>query len=273
MKKLLSIVIANYNYGRYIESAIRSVIDQNDDRVELIVCDAASTDESVEIIRSYSDKIAWWCSEKDKGQSDAFNKGFMHSTGKFLTWLNADDVFIPGAVEAILKEILLHDECEWFTGNFYRFTPDGKVMEIGWGPHFYPNWLQRKSSPVVAFGPSTIFARSLFDRKGGFDVNCHFSMDTEMWIRYITSGIKQRRINHFIWGFRMHEDSKTAEFGDHKLDSIRADKFAAEKRRYIEKYNYKDSRLVHYVLLLWRIIDGSLLKRLFLQMTFRRASV
>jgi len=79
---LLSIVIANYNYGRFLESAILSVVSQElADKVELIVCDGGSTDDSVEIIKKYSGQISWWVSEKDNGQSDAFNKGFAHARG------------------------------------------------------------------------------------------------------------------------------------------------------------------------------------------------
>ena len=91
VQPLLSIVIANYNYGRFLEDAIKSVLSQDmGDKVELIICDAASSDNSVEIIKKYADKISWWVSEEDKGQSDAFNKGFAHATGKYGCWLNAD---------------------------------------------------------------------------------------------------------------------------------------------------------------------------------------
>ena len=111
-RPLLSIVIANYNYGRYLDEAIQSVLNQSCQDFELIVCDAASNDSSVEIIKKYanglppktslydwepgnsqlttkdyrlSTKITWWCSEPDGGQSAAFNKGFSHARGRFLT--------------------------------------------------------------------------------------------------------------------------------------------------------------------------------------------
>ena len=108
---LLSIVIANYNYGRFLEEAIQSVITQEGfDQCELIVVDGGSTDNSVEVIKKYSDKISWWCSEPDGGQSSAFNKGFRRASGRFLTWLNADDIFLPGALSAIMYEIRQHPE-------------------------------------------------------------------------------------------------------------------------------------------------------------------
>ena len=119
MAPLISIVIANYNYGHYLEDAIRSVIDQDvDDVVELIICDGGSTDNSVDIIKKYDDKIAWWCSEKDEGQSDAFNKGFVQAKGKYLTWLNADDVMFKGCLKKVLRILNEHPEEEWFTGSY-----------------------------------------------------------------------------------------------------------------------------------------------------------
>ena len=120
MKVSLSIVIANYNYGRYLKDAINSILSQclppvcvngrnvlpvrgTDNAVELIICDAASTDDSVEIIQSYERYITWWCSEKDGGQSEAFNKGFCHSTGEWLTWLNADELLCPNVLYKFIQ--------------------------------------------------------------------------------------------------------------------------------------------------------------------------
>ena len=68
------------------------------ERIELIIVDGGSNDNSVEIINKYADRLAWWCSEKDRGQSHAFNKGFTHATGRFLTWLNADDILLPSTL-------------------------------------------------------------------------------------------------------------------------------------------------------------------------------
>ena len=113
---LLSIVIVNYNYGRFLEAAIRSVIDQNTSEVELIIVDGGSRDESVDIIKKYSAKISWWVSEPDKGQSDAFNKGFSHANGKYLTWLNSDDLLVPDCLRKIIHEFKTHPEKVWSFG-------------------------------------------------------------------------------------------------------------------------------------------------------------
>ena len=160
MQPLVSIVIANYNYGRFLEEAIQSVIAQNmGDKVELIICDAASTDNSVEIIKKYANGlpknisytdwinssnqnsqtpplITWWCSEKDGGQSAAFNKGFSHARGRFLTWLNADDVMLPGTIEKLKVAAERQPECEWFVGGVLWLDPGMRVINCGRGRRF-----------------------------------------------------------------------------------------------------------------------------------------
>lgn len=290
---LLSIVIANYNYGRFLEDAIKSVVEQDGfDRCELIVVDGGSTDNSVEVIKKYANglpsnvsytdwinssnhnsqtppPISWWVSEKDKGQSDAFNKGFAHARGKYLTWVNADDIMPRGCLKKIICEMERHPDCEWFTGNFFRFTEDGKVIEVAWGPHFLPKWLQTKGQPLAIYGPATFFTKELFERVGGMKLYQNFMMDTDLWMRFIVSGVKQRRINCFCWAFRMHEESKTAEFGDHKLSSEQRAKFEAERESAYGETGYKASVLNRQLILLWRMLDGSFLKRLWVKKTFR----
>lgn len=272
-KPLLSIVIANYNYGRFLEEAIQSVLSQSCDDYELIIVDGGSTDNSVEIIKKYEDKIAWWVSEKDKGQSDAFNKGFAHAKGKYLTWLNADDILHQGAIKAIIIALKNSPNCEWFTGNFFRFDKSGNVLEIGWGPHCYPKWMQRRNSPLVVFGPSTIFAKDLWERMGKIDVDMHLQMDTDMWTRFIVAGVKQQRIRHFIWGFRMHEDSKTAEFGEHKISDEHARRFLKENASTIAKTGYKCSKFWRLFGLVLRGFDFSLVIKYWYQFTFRRFKI
>ena len=226
-----SIVIANYNYGRFLEDAIRSVIAQDmGDQVELIVCDAASTDNSVDIIKkyanglpsnvSYSDwinssnhnsqtppLITWWCSEKDGGQSAAFNKGFSHARGRFLTWLNADDMLTQGALKAIAHEINMYPDCEWFIGSSVWTDAELNIQQCFCAHRF--SSLRAKYGSISVGGPSSFFTKRLLDEAGGFDGNLHYKMDTDLWYRFsLKCGARYHRVWHNIFAYRQHEASK-----------------------------------------------------------------
>lgn len=272
MEPIVSIVIVNYNYGRFLEDALKSIFSQVCPDYEVIIIDGGSKDNSVEIIRRYADKIAWWCSEPDRGQSNAFNKGFSHAKGRFLTWLNADDILVPGTVEALKRASERHPDCEWFTGNFYRFLESsGQVIEVGWGPHWYPGFLQRPHSPIVVFGPTSFFSKVSYERAGQIDESMRFMMDTDLWIRFMRMGIRQRRINKFCWAFRMHGASKTAEYGEHKLSKEDRAAFERERTLSLKRNQYQVSQMLYFTLSLWRIMDGSFLYGRYLDWSLRHS--
>jgi len=273
----ISIVIANYNYGRFLEDAIQSVLRQCDenmrlstgDRIELIIVDGGSTDNSVEIIKKYPGRLAWWCSEKDRGQSHAFNKGFTHATGRFLTWLNADDLLLPGTLEALKHASDRHPECEWFTGNYLQFALDTrKIMFAPWGAHILPPFLQTFNSPLVIFGPTTFWSRQAYLKIGGIDETLHYSMDTDYWLRMKKNGYRQRRLNHCCWAFRMHNASKTAQYGTRQIDEGVRNRWYEELRTVNQKVGYRCSKFRRILGVIMRFLDFSVpvavLRRLFI---------
>ena len=238
MQPLVSIVIANYNYGRFLEEAILSVVNQSCQDFELIVCDAASTDNSVEIIKKYADKISWWCSEKDGGQSAAFNKGFSRARGKFLTWLNADDVMCPGVIEKLKDAVEKYPDCQWFSGGFIWCDPNLNIVHCYSG---YPLSSVRYNHGLAFVGsPSSFFTKELLFKAGGVDERFHYTMDTHLWLKfYYYCKASYRVFTDYAFVMRMHSDSK---MGGHNFENGKFDpKTVVRKSKHFVLGNDKKS--------------------------------
>lgn len=207
-KPLFSIVMVNYNQGDFIEEAIQSVINQGCDDYEFIIIDGASTDNSKMTIEKYSSKLAYWVSEKDNGQSDAFNKGFSRARGEFYFWLNADDILLPNSLSLAKKEIKKRPEGKWFTANTIFMNTEGRIIRCSRGPRWYDFLL--KNGQLYVYGPTSIFHKDLFKEAGGFDLDLNFTMDTDLWMRFKLLGYRFIRIQEYFWTFRIHEQSKTS---------------------------------------------------------------
>lgn len=206
----ISIVVVNFNYGRFIEAAIKSIIEQDGfDKCELIVVDGGSSDDSVQIIQKYADKIAWWVSEKDKGQSDAFNKGFSHARGRLGCWVNADDLLLPGTLRAVLNYMKRNPEVEWITGGTVYFNEDFTIWRTRIGTSITRS-MHRWVDATVIGGPSSFFSLERLKEVGGFNVALHYTMDGDLWNKFFAVGMTMVHVKRYFWGFRSHRASKTS---------------------------------------------------------------
>lgn len=204
-----SVVIANFNHGAFLEDAIASMLRQSCQDFELIVVDGGSRDNSVDVIKKYSNSIAWWCSEKDGGQSEAFNKGFSHAKGVFGCWLNADDIMMPQTLENVKAYIVSHPRVEWLCGGSVFCDSDMRVM---WCSRCLPNIpvLQRFFPVLSVNGPSSFFKLSRLQEVTGFNTQLHYVMDIDLWVRFSKAGMTLCYLQKYLWGFRIHANSKTS---------------------------------------------------------------
>jgi len=228
---IFSIVIVNYNHGMYLEHAICSVLQQSFRDFELIIVDGSSTDNSLEIIKKYAGQLAWWVSEPDKGQSDAFNKGFARALGNFFLWLNADDLMLPGALEAASDYLQLHPDCRWLAADTVYFNKTGTIQRCLYGP-YWNTWLMKQTTVCnMVNGPCSIFHRSLYEKVGGVDQELNFVMDMDLWMKFVDLGVRFHRMHRYIWGFRIHEGSKTS----HSIGNVQNEEFRSERNKVISR--------------------------------------
>lgn len=224
----ISIVMPAYNSGAFIERSILSVLNQGWPNLELIVVDGGSSDDTVEIIRRYEADISFWCSERDAGQSDALNKGFARATGDIFGWLNADDLYFPGALQRAATA-LERDEKTVVYGDWLTIDADDCVT---FRHTALPPSLPRLIADGFQFNLQSTFWKSrLHPRPAAFDIELHRTMDYDFAVTLLKrAGAGEIVVLPEPLGcFRRHADQKTQGF-DEKVE--------LEQRRIAQRHGF-----------------------------------
>jgi glycosyltransferase involved in cell wall biosynthesis len=252
---ILSVIIPSYNSAAFLEECLKSVEREGCEGVEFILMDGASSDATMEIVERFRHLFSKIVSEPDGGQSDAFNQGFTLAKGRFLTWLNSDDVICSGSMATTLP-VLRGTTKDWLVANSVYLDEAGHVTRCcrsGGFEHFAV-----KRGLLNVFGPSTFFSKKLFEELGGIDESYHFAMDTEYWWRIVGSGRTYQRINCYFWGLRLHSAAKTANVlltGEYPA-GMREEGQKIAQRYFPEVSQSKRARAVQLVRI-WRIMNLS----------------
>ena len=207
----ITIITPSYNQGQYLEQTIDSVLSQNYPNLEYIVIDGGSQDNSVEIIRKYEKHLTFWVSEKDKGQSDAINKGLKRATGELINWLNSDDYYEKDTLQ-IVGEAFQNPQTHVLCGRSRIFYDESnKTSHFSSGTDIYKNNLAKTIGWARIDQPETFFRASAINAMGLLNPKFHYVMDKEWWIRYLfLFGLENIvEIDNVLVNFRLHGNSKT----------------------------------------------------------------
>lgn len=208
----ISIVTPSYNQGQFIEETILSVINQNYPNIEYIIVDGGSTDNTLDIIKKYKDRLAFWASEKDSGQSEAINKGLKKATGEVVCWLNSDDVLMPGALGEVANYFNKHPEIDMLCGYTAVIDQNSNILSNLFTLK-QKKWYAEHGIYYIA-QPSMFWKKRIFDAIGLLREDFHAQMDKELLIRIFEHGYRIGQIKRNLASFRWHTASKSSISGE-----------------------------------------------------------
>lgn len=184
----ITVITPSFNQAEFLERTILSVLNQDYPNLEYIIVDGGSTDGSVEIIRKYEDKLAWWVSEKDQGQVHAINKGLERATGVWCAWQNSDDIYYPGALHKIAEYSNKYPEVDLIIGNMNLIDEnDDCFREL---IYVKPSYNSMLAEGMVLSNQAAFWRRDLSDKIGAINAEFHCGFDLEWFLR-ITERMKK----------------------------------------------------------------------------------
>jgi glycosyltransferase involved in cell wall biosynthesis len=205
----ISIVTLSFNQGRFLESAIRSVVDQQGVDLDYIVVDPGSSDDSRSIIERYRPQLSHTVFERDDGPADGLNHGFARASGEIYGFLNADDILRPGALAKVAQAFEQNPDADIISGNGHIIDAHGGPLRRMYSDRF-SLWGYLYGG-VVLLQQSTFFRASAFQAAGGFNVDNRTCWDGELWLDMALAGKHFQRDSGFWSGFRVYGGSITSE--------------------------------------------------------------
>ncbi len=182
---LVSIITPSYNQAAYLEQTLCSVLDQGHPELEYLVVDGGSIDGSIDIIRRYAGRLAWWVSEEDTGQAEAINKGMQRARGEIVAWLNSDDMYLPGAIAGAVRAFVTHPQAVMVYGNTRALDADGRTINVlRYRQHSLDDLLRYQ----IIGQPAVFMRRAAYQASGGLDPSYHFMLDHQLWIKLALQG-------------------------------------------------------------------------------------
>ncbi|QDU60975.1 PGL/p-HBAD biosynthesis glycosyltransferase [Planctomycetes bacterium Pan216] len=234
-QRSFAIVTPSFNQGRFLRRTIESVLSQDVGELDYFIADGRSTDETVDVLKSYGNRIRW-VSEKDDGQADAVNKGIKATSAPLIGWLNSDDVYEPGALAKVESYFARHPEVDVVYGRACHIDAQDSIIE----PYPTEPWdLARLREICYLCQPAVFFRRRVVKRCGGLDATLRYCMDYEYWLRLAEGGCQFAAIPFKLAGSRLYPTNKTlgSRLAVHaEINNMLLARYGAVPRRWLVGY-------------------------------------
>ena len=204
----ISIVVPSYNQAPFLPYTLDSIFKQDYQDIEVIVMDGGSTDGSVDVLKAYEDERLTWESKPDKGQADAINQGMRQATGDILAYLNSDDIYLENTIPRIMTLFEQSQNVDLFYGSCYEMDADGSTFYEKYIAHPVTWWsmFTKQNMPPQ---PAVFWRRRVLEQIGNFDINLHFRLDHDYWMRAWLAGMTFQSVEGYLSALRLHPQSKT----------------------------------------------------------------
>ena len=202
----ISIVTPSYQHGRFLEWTLRSVLLQKYPNLEYVVMDGGSTDETPAILKRFESQLAHLESAPDRGQADAIARGFTHTSGEIMAYLNSDDALAPSALDFVGRYFAEHPHIDAIYSHRVFIDESNRVKSY-WILPQHRNWMMKRWDYIPQ--ETCFWRRRIYDQAGGIDPSFEFALDYDLFVRFMQLG-RMERVNRFLGAFRRHASSKTA---------------------------------------------------------------
>jgi glycosyltransferase involved in cell wall biosynthesis len=219
----ISIITPSFNQVDFLERTLLSVLEQDYPNIEYIVIDGGSTDGSVDLIKKYERRLAYWVSEKDRGQAHAINKGLERATGDWVAWQNSDDTYYPGAFSQLAAVAQSNGSAQLIIGNMNLIDRDDQILRDL--KYVRPTYSSLLSEGMILSNQSAFWQRKVHQELGLLSESLDCAFDYEWFLRLLAEGRQTAHVNTTWGALRVHGDTKTSnrqDVFDREFEQIRS---------------------------------------------------